>query len=102
MAGQPDQYRVVVTNYIKQGDNMTIVMDKTTLSLVSLTIATYLNDPSDAVVGTVRETPIERRQSIINYYQRQLPLDLQPQLPLLSFQVAELVLVLWSQRDASL
>ncbi len=49
MAGQPDQYRVVVTNYIKQRDNMTIVMDKTTLSLVSLSISTYLGDPSDTV-----------------------------------------------------
>jgi hypothetical protein len=49
MAGQPEQYRIVVTNYIKQGDNMTIVIDKVTLSLVSLTISTYLSDPSDAV-----------------------------------------------------
>jgi hypothetical protein len=49
MAGQPDKYRVVVTNYIKQRDNMTIVMDKTTLSLVSLIISTYLSDPSDTV-----------------------------------------------------
>jgi hypothetical protein len=49
MAGQPEQYRVVVSNYIKQGDNMTIVMDKATLSLVSVTISTYLSDPSDAV-----------------------------------------------------
>ncbi len=49
MAGQPNQYRVVVSNYIKQGDNMTIVMDKATPSLVSLNISTYLSDPSDAV-----------------------------------------------------
>jgi hypothetical protein len=49
MADQPNQYRVVISNYIKQGDNMTIVMDKATLSLVSLTISTYLSDPSDAV-----------------------------------------------------
>jgi len=49
MAGQSNQYKVVVSNYIKQGDNMTIVMDKTTLSLSSLAISAYLNDPSDAV-----------------------------------------------------
>jgi len=39
----------VVTNYIKQGDNMTIVMDKSTMALVSVSIATYLTDTSDAV-----------------------------------------------------
>jgi hypothetical protein len=45
----PGQYRVVISNYIKQGDNMTLVMDKTQKDLVSLAIATYLNDPSDAL-----------------------------------------------------
>ncbi len=52
-AGQPSEYRVVVTNYIKQGDNLTIVMDKNTLSPVSVSISTYLNDPSDAVTVSV-------------------------------------------------
>jgi len=28
MAGQPNEYRVIVTNYVKQGDNMTIVMER--------------------------------------------------------------------------
>src|SRR5271154_881465 len=49
VAAQPNQSKIVVSNYIKQGDSMTIVMDKTTLSLVSLAISTYLSDPSDAV-----------------------------------------------------
>jgi len=49
VAGQPNQYRVVVNNYIKPGDSMTIVMDKATLSIVNLSIATYLTDASDAV-----------------------------------------------------
>jgi hypothetical protein len=48
MAGQPNQYRIVVSNYLKQGDNMTIVMDKATLSLVSSSISSYLSDSSDA------------------------------------------------------
>lgn len=48
-ADTPGQYKLVITNYIKQGDNMTLVVDKTTQSLVSLSIATYLNDPKDAV-----------------------------------------------------
>ena len=52
--GMPGQYRVVITSYIKQGDNMTLVMDKTQKDLVSVTIATYLNDPSDAVNVSVQ------------------------------------------------
>jgi hypothetical protein len=39
----------VITNYVKQGDSMTIVMDKASMSLTSLSISTYLSDPSDAV-----------------------------------------------------
>jgi hypothetical protein len=54
MGGAPNEYRVVCTNYIKQGDNMTIVVDKATMSLASLTIATYLSDPSDAVTVNVQ------------------------------------------------
>lgn len=48
-AGAPGEYRLVFSNYIKQGDNMTLVIDKTQKDLVSLSIGTYLNDPSDAV-----------------------------------------------------
>jgi hypothetical protein len=36
---------------VKQGDNMTLVMNKAQKSLVSLSISTYLSDPNDAVEG---------------------------------------------------
>ena len=52
--GVPGQYRVVISNYIKQGDNMTLVMDKTQKDLVSVSISTYLSDPSDAVKVNVQ------------------------------------------------
>lgn len=45
----PGQYRVVISNYIKQGDKMTLVMDGTQKNIVRLSIATYLDDPKDAV-----------------------------------------------------
>ena len=48
-AGAFDEYKLVISNYIKQGDNMTLVMNKAQKDLVSLTIATYLSDPSDSV-----------------------------------------------------
>lgn len=52
-AGAPGEYRLVFSNYFKQGDNMTLVIDKTQKDLVSLSIGTYLNDSSDAVNVTV-------------------------------------------------
>ena len=51
--GMPGQYRLVISNYIKQGDNMTLVIDKTQKELVSVSIGTYLDDPKDAVNVTV-------------------------------------------------
>jgi hypothetical protein len=49
VGGAPGEYRLVITNYVKQGDSMTLVMNKEQKSLVSLSISTYLSDPSDAV-----------------------------------------------------
>jgi hypothetical protein len=57
-ADAPGQYRLVIANYIKQGDNMTLVMDKAQKDLVSLSIASYLDDPKDAVNVNVQFSPI--------------------------------------------
>ena len=51
--GAGGQYRLLISNYIKQGDKMTLVVDKTQKELLSLSIATYLDDPKDAVNVTV-------------------------------------------------
>jgi hypothetical protein len=51
--GMPGQYRLVISNYLKQGDNMTLVIDKAEKQLVGLSIGTYLDDPKDAVNVTV-------------------------------------------------
>jgi hypothetical protein len=48
-AGAPGEYKLILSNYIKPGDSMTLVIDKAQKNLVSLMIATYLDDPSDAV-----------------------------------------------------
>lgn len=42
-------YRLVISNYLKQGDNVTLVIDKAEKKLTNLSIATYLDDPSDGV-----------------------------------------------------
>jgi hypothetical protein len=53
-AGTPGQYRLVISNYVKQGDNMTLVIDKAQKNLVSVSIATFLDDPSDGVRVSVQ------------------------------------------------
>lgn len=49
----PGQYRLVLSNYIKQGDKMTLVFDKNQKALVGVSIGSYLSDPKDAVNVTV-------------------------------------------------
>jgi hypothetical protein len=56
--GTPGEYRLVISNYVKSGDNMTLVMSKPQKALVSLSISTYLNDPSDAVKVNVQFSKI--------------------------------------------
>jgi len=53
-AGAPGEYRLVISNYIKRGDNMTLVIDRAQRDLVSLSIATYLDDPKDAANVSVQ------------------------------------------------
>jgi hypothetical protein len=48
-AGVPDEVKLVVTNYVKPQDSMTLVFDKSQKRLLSLNISSYLDDPSDAV-----------------------------------------------------
>ena len=80
--GGSGQYRVVVSNYIKQGDNMTLVMDQAQKDLVSLSIATYLGDPKDAVNVSVEFTPIPGgpnhvSSETINGVSKQLTINIQ-------------------------
>ena len=49
MAGMPGEYRVIVANYVKPGDNMTLVMNREQKALVSLSISSYLSNAKDAV-----------------------------------------------------
>jgi hypothetical protein len=57
-AGTPGQYKLVISNYLKQSDNMTLVVDKAQKNLASLSIASYLDDPKDAVNVTVQFSAI--------------------------------------------
>ena len=44
-----DTVSLVIKNYVKQGDSMTMTVSEQTHSPVSVQVNSYLNDPSDAV-----------------------------------------------------
>lgn len=49
----PDQIKLVIHNYYKQGDSVTLTLDKAKKQLQSIAIATYMDDPKDAMNLTV-------------------------------------------------
>jgi hypothetical protein len=48
-AGAPNEVQLVVRNYLKPQDSMTLVFDKEQKALVSVQIASYMSDPKDAM-----------------------------------------------------
>jgi hypothetical protein len=81
-AGAPGQYRLVISNYIKPGDKMTLIMDKMQKQLVGLSIATYLDDPKDAVnveaqFDQIPEGPNHVSAQTINGVSKQLTIAIQ-------------------------
>ena len=47
--GAPGQAKMVITNYIKPNDKVTLIFNQQAKAIQSLDIATYLSDPKDAV-----------------------------------------------------
>jgi hypothetical protein len=48
-AGSPNEIKLVIQNYIKPGDSMTIFFNKEQKQISGIKIASYLDDPSDAM-----------------------------------------------------
>jgi hypothetical protein len=48
-AGAPGEVKMVITNYVKPNDKVTLVFNQQTKAIQSLDVATYLSDPKDAV-----------------------------------------------------
>lgn len=57
-AGSPGQFQLAFTNYVKQGDKMTVAIDKAQKAIVSVSINSYLDDPKDAVTAQVQFSAI--------------------------------------------
>ena len=48
-AGAPGEIRMVIKNYIKPNDEVTLIFNQQTKAIQSLQVASYLKDPKDAV-----------------------------------------------------
>ena len=81
--GAAGQFQLVISNYVKQGDKMTLVMDGAQKNLVSLSIASYLDDPKDAVTvdaqfsGSIPGGPNHVSSETINGVSKQLTIAVQ-------------------------
>ncbi len=54
MGGAAGTVSLVVRNYIKPGDSMTLVFNSATKSIMAMNVASYLTDPKDAVTMAVQ------------------------------------------------
>jgi hypothetical protein len=52
--GAPGVAAVVVSNYVKQGDSVTLTFSETQKALLGVSVATYLSGPSDAVTMAIQ------------------------------------------------
>ncbi len=57
-AGNPNQVQLVVKNYLKPQDSLTLVFDKAHKALVRVQVASYMSDPKDAMNLTVQFSPL--------------------------------------------
>jgi len=57
-AGAPNELQLVIHNYLKPQDSMTLVFDKTQKALLQVKIASYMDDPKDAMNLTVTFTSL--------------------------------------------
>jgi hypothetical protein len=54
VADNPNDLQLVIHNYVKPNDSMTLVFDKTQKELVRVQIASYMDDPKDVMNMTVQ------------------------------------------------
>jgi hypothetical protein len=54
VAGAPGQFQLVIHNYLKPNDSLTLVFDKTQKAILGVQVASYMSDPKDAMTLTVQ------------------------------------------------
>ena len=80
--GAPGEVRMVIHNYLKQGDSVTIVFSRAQKALQSINVASYLNDPQDAVkisaqYAQIPGGPNHVAQMTVNGVSKQLTVTMQ-------------------------
>jgi hypothetical protein len=55
-AGAPNELQLVIKNYLKPQDSLTLIFDKTQKEILRVQIASYMDDPKDAMNVTVQFT----------------------------------------------
>ena len=53
-AGAPNELQLIIHSYLKPGDSMTLIFDKAQKELLRIQIASYMDDPKDAMNLTVQ------------------------------------------------
>jgi hypothetical protein len=53
-AGAPSEIQLIVHNYLKPQDSLTIVFDKAQKAILRVQVASYMDDPKDAMNLTVQ------------------------------------------------
>lgn len=81
-AGAPGEIRIVIQNYLKQGDSVTIIFSKPQQAVQSMQISSYLSDPSDAVKITAQfarlpNGPNHAYDVLVNGESKQLTVEMQ-------------------------
>lgn len=81
-AGVPGEVRIVIQNYLKQGDSVTIIFSKPQQAVQSMQISSYLSDPSDAVKITAQfarlpNGPNHAYDVLVNGVSKQLTVETQ-------------------------
>ncbi|MGA9182326.1 MAG: hypothetical protein WB117_15310 [Candidatus Acidiferrales bacterium] len=81
-AGMPNEVKVVVSGYLKQGDSVTIIFNKEQQAIQSLQISSYLDDPQDAVTISAQYAqlpngPNHVASMIVNGVSKQLTVQMQ-------------------------
>lgn len=79
--GAPNEVKIVIQGYLKQGDSVTIFFNKEQQAIQSLQISSYLDDPTDVVTisaqyGQLPDGPNHVSSMLVNGVSKQLTVEI--------------------------
>lgn len=81
-AGAPGVIKIVIHDYLKQGDSVTLVFNEAQKALESIAVSSYLDDPKDAMTLSAQyakepEVPNHVSNMLVNGVSKQLAISMQ-------------------------